>query len=671
MVQMIDVVSVWRTMLWREARLHKRMGMSVAVALACLSVSAGIANISIDTISGDEDVSTRGKLVFAQCFNTDKTYESGETIAVNGVPFRYSGSTTNDWTDERIGFSVQSATVSSAKVPDAAGLSASYRAILSGRYGGNWGAKATRFWTIKGLEKGRSYLIQFWLQEADYVGKSLEMWIGKTDTAYTLGDDLRYADASGLGQVVSVEFVAEGTTVALYMNDSQVQEARSYFYVNAIQIRALMDERLFQIDGKEVHIEPIDGDVNLVKRGPGELILFGNNGYNGDCIIEDGTVRLGSINDIPGVIFDFDASSAGTVQTNAEGVVTRWTDSNARKSLGDDSGILSLVPVDGAPKPTTDCFGGRTAVRMATEAVASCFQLNCPNQVMVQPDALFFVCHHDVATDSARLWARHNGESGSVGSLIATPRSIQFSTEGSEGRQHIFVDGKQGQTQGEMFLRDMLVCVTNVAARVPLADQPTQRQFIGGRMNAPIYTYIGSIGEAIALDHAPSAVELSAIQAYLMSKWSVTTIDGVLAVYEPLPRTASLRLSAQSTLDLGGLSVTAASFVGSGIVTNGTLRATDGIITQRGGSLTVPAADGMTYAAESVEERLIITGDAEDVTIRIPSGYVKSGDVSQKRAIYCRGTPSFEYEDGSTRALSQWGDSGWWGYPSGCKVVIR
>ncbi len=666
-----DMMFAWYTRSRHGAKLCKRVLASVAVALVCLSLSGGIANVSVETISGDGDVSTRGKLVFAQCFNTDKTYASGETIAVNGVPFRYSGSTTNDWTDERISFSVQSATVSPAKVPDAADLSASYRAILSGRYGGNWGAKATRFWTINGLEKGRSYLIQFWLQESDYVGKSLAMWIGKTDEAYTLGDNLRYADASGLGQVVSVEFTTESTTAALYMNDSQVQESRSYFYINAIQVRALMDERLFQIDGKEVQIEPIDGDVNLVKRGPGELILFGNNSYNGDCIIEAGTVRLGSINDIPGVIFDFDASSAGTVQTNAEGVVIRWTDSNARKSLDDDSGILSLVPVDGTPRPTTYCFGGRSAVRMATEAVASCFQLNCPNQAMVQPDALLFVCHHDVATDSARLWARHNGESGSVGSLIAAPRSIQFSTEGSEGRRHIFVDGKQGQTQDEMFLRDMLVCVTNVAARVPLADQPTQRQFIGGRMNAPIYTYVGSIGEAIALDHAPSAVELSAIQAYLMNKWSVTTIDGVSAAYEPLPRTASLRLSAQATLDLGGLAVTVASFVGSGTVTNGTLKTADGMIVQRGGPLTVPAADGMAYVAESVEERLIITGDAENVTIRIPSGYVKLGAVSQKRAIYCRGTPSFEYEDGSTRVLGQWGDSGWWGYPSGCKIVIR
>ncbi len=666
-----DMMSARYTRSRHGSTLRKHMLASVAVALACLSLSGGIANVSVGTISGDGDVSTRGKLVFAQCFNMDKTYESGETIAVNGVPFRYSGSTTNDWTDERISFSVQSATVSPAKVPDAAGLSASYRAILSGRYGGNWGAKVARSWTINGLEKGRSYLIQFWLQEADYVGKSLAMWIGKMDTAYTLGDDLRYADASGLGQVVSVEFTAESTTAALYMDDSQVQESRSYFYINAIQVRVLMDERLFQIDGKEVQVEPIDGDVNLVKRGPGELILFGNNSYNGDCMIEAGTVRLGSINDIPGVIFDFDASSAGTVQTNAEGVVIRWTDSNARKSLDDDSGILSLEPVNGAPKPTTDCFGGRSAVRMATEAVASCFLLNCPNQAMVQPDALFFVCHHDAATDYARLWARYNGESGSVGSLIAAPRSIQFSTEGAEGRQHIFVDGKQGQTQDEMFLRDMLVCVTNVAARVPLADYPTQRQFIGGRMNVSSYTYIGSIGEAIALDHAPSAVELSAIQAYLMNKWSVTTIDGAAAVYEPLPRTASLRLSAQATLDLGGLAVTVASFVGSGTVTNGTLKAADGMIVQRGGSLTVPAVDGMTYAAESVEERLIITGDAENVTIRIPSGYVKPGAVSQKRAIYCRGNPSFEYEDGSTRALSQWGDSGWWGYPSGCRVVIR
>lgn len=634
-------------------------GGLVIAGLFAGNLCAGIVTFSAKTIQSDADVSVRGELVFAQCFNTSQTYQSGATVSVNGVPFRYSGTSIDDWSEERIAFSVTTEkSAVTANVPEDGGLSSSYRAMLGGRYGGNYGADAARHWTVKGLVAGERYLIQAWLQESTYAGKEVEMNVGG-GSGYPIA--AKYADSeSKLGTVVTAELVADGASVSIILRDKRVDESRSYSYLNAVQVRKVKEEREITVDGRQVFVGTVAGNLSLTKLGAGELVLIGTNAYTGDLTIEAGSVRLGSIDDLDGVIYDMDASADGAVATNAAGVVTSWTECAGRTVLDDPVTPLAFSLSRGEPKLTTGHFGGRVSVRVASEATEGQLILNKRNEDLIQPEALIFICHHDnVQVDYPRLWARSNSESGYTGSFICA-NVVQFGMKGADGRADVFVDGHNRRGDENLYGRDMLIAVTNVASRVSISDQSDQSQVIGGRQNTSSYTFVGSIGEAVALDHAPGDAEMSAVSALLMAKWSLCGDAERPVEYDVIPKSVNLLMKAGTTLDLGGQTQTVASFVGAGTVKNGVLLTRDGQIVQRGGSLMVPAVAGQTYVAESANEQLIVTGEAEDVTISIPAGFLDGVMETQTKLIYCLGTPTFRIEDARVR-LVKLDEEGWYG----------
>ena len=85
-----------------------------------------------------------------------------------------------------------------------------------------------------------------------------------------------------------------------------------------------------------------------------------------------------------------------------------------------------------------------------------------------------------------------------------------------------------------------------------------------------------------------------------------------------IPSTANVTMKSGATLDLGGMTQTVKSFTGAGTVANGSLKTT-GDLTVDGGTLTIQATTGQTYVLSDVEaERLVLTGDAKDYTVKVP-----------------------------------------------------
>lgn len=162
-------------------------------------------------------------------------------------------------------------------------------------------------------------------------------------------------------------------------------------------------------------------------------------------------------------------------------------------------------------------------------------------------------------------------------------------------------------------------------------------------------------GEVLFYNREVTESERVGIEDYLMWKW------GFNSAYTPLTAANALTMANGATLDLGGFDVTVSSFAGAGTVTNGTLRAANGVYTQSGGALTIPAVDGATYVASSSLESLVLTGgEGKSVKVRIPSDWYDSASATQGHAIFCEGDVTFEYDGWEPSETAYKMDNGWW-----------
>lgn len=162
-------------------------------------------------------------------------------------------------------------------------------------------------------------------------------------------------------------------------------------------------------------------------------------------------------------------------------------------------------------------------------------------------------------------------------------------------------------------------------------------------------------GEVALYNREVTEAERVGIEDYLMWKWNFKN------TYAPLTSANAVTMADGATLDLGGLDVTAASFAGAGTVQNGTLTTADGVFTQSGGTLTIPAVDRATYVASSSLEALVITGgEGKSVTVRIPSDWFDEASVTQGHAIFCEGNVTFVYDGWQPDEAAYRLDSGWW-----------
>lgn len=430
----------------------------------------------------------------------------------------------------------------------------------------------------------------------------------------------------------------------------------------------------------------LGGGMSLVKRGAGTLTLFGTNAFAGSLRIEQGTLALGTIASLRerlNVLYDLDAGVSGSITTNANGAVTKWKDCS-----GGEAYYETCV---GEPFLTNGFFNGRQAVNFGVSTSEMRFlQFWRRNaEGAQQPAALFAVCHQHERTAKyyqGRLWAPNypsTADSNNGLSIYSSSGKVAVNL-GVDNSMGVFYNETTSNVGGaaDEYL-DMVVSAVGVDVRTALDSSGTKFQVIGGGRSSgsgnPAYCFAGAIGEFLALGDQPSEFERETIVRYLLRKWNVKDGEGNLLVpaYETIPHTADVVMAPGATLDLGGDDlgvVEVRSFTGAGAVTNGHLRTANGEFVQRGGALTIPAVSDGIYAASAASEPLVITGgaSAENVTIRLPDGYVGDRDAG-KKAIFFEGTPKFV--DASGRELTSLpvhrAADGWWRVNSGIVLIVR
>ena len=349
------------------------------------------------------------------------------------------------------------------------------------------------------------------------------------------------------------------------------------------------------------------GGMGLAKSGSGTFTLFGNQTFEGDVAISGGTLKLATPLDLDGLRADFDASDATAFEydeTDGETIV-KWNPTAAMSgfTLNLTNGYHETHYTD-AVAPTRTVEGGYASVASKKFLMSEDYSGSKDNNYIAR--SFFFVAktsdgvfagNWEFAASNPCRWGikvrNHNLLRNANGSWSTGG----FWENGALAAQ----DGAYGGLPYPSSRSLISAVKTDGIIRGSGQDN---RMFIGGRAAAEwseVLTYTRQMG----FD------EKAAVEQYLMAKWGIGD-----ATYAALPATANVTMTAGATLDLGGQTVTVASFTGAGKVQNGTLKTADNTVTVTG-DLTIPAADNTTYVipADADEIRLRLTGTAENVTV--------------------------------------------------------
>ncbi len=315
---------------------------------------------------------------------------------------------------------------------------------------------------------------------------------------------------------------------------------------------ALVHDAAFYVPAGETRVQTgaIEKAENVEKAGGGTLVLLGNNDFAGPLLVSGGTLRLGGAADIPGALYDFDASADGAV-VEADGVFTSLKD-----ALGSQD---TLVMADGAAAPTlvTDAFGGRPSLH--SEQLRLC--LSKAFKTSDECYATFLVWRMGAnqwpvpmgdANDSSTRWCVRRRNSNSTYYTILDYNTYYEDCTWGNGAVNAAIVSGQDQLiavdgSGHMWLRH--------------DGKTTSRPFFGSNSEC-------RIGEVVMSRQKLTDAEREAVEAMLMAKWA---IGG--AAYTPIPPAAGVEVASGATLDLGGFVQHAASLsvAAGGVVTNGTL----------------------------------------------------------------------------------------------------
>jgi len=219
----------------------KMWNAKVAMCGAVLMLAgAGISNAATitwqapTTIVGDSDVDTTGTLVRALNFNhtnLDATEVGGESSTVNGVTFAdVSPTATVSWSSGAGAGDITLTVTSGGTLGGAydgfnnaaapyAGLSNSYKSLLTSAVFKSPGTNVTANYTLQGLTAGTPYIVQFWLNDSrsNFGGTpGVLPWLA-TNT-FTAGNvsgevDVNATDVGGgVGQYLIGTFTADAAT---------------------------------------------------------------------------------------------------------------------------------------------------------------------------------------------------------------------------------------------------------------------------------------------------------------------------------------------------------------------------------------------------------------------------------------------------------------------------
>ncbi len=336
---------------------------------------------------------------------------------------------------------------------------------------------------------------------------------------------------------------------------------------------------------------------SLVKSGTGTLTLVGVTSPTTDFAITAGSVVINNSLDGITPYVQLDASNESTVTVTGD-YVTKWT-----SSVAENDTTHYYENADSTMTLTTDYFGGKRAVRTNGSNLKADFS----NKLGVR--SVFAVLYGISYPDGMRLYYKTGANNVYIGKRNSGNNywSCLIASKTTPASPYLWQNGAL----------DSLWSTTaagSVFTVKKFQNNSTSADYLGGTGDI-------AIGELIGLSAAePSASDSKRIEAYLGNKWK---ISGMQTFATSIP----LTLSAGTTLDLGGQSITIASIAANGTgmatVQNGKLTLTDKKITLTDGQvLVLPKETEYTLDDESIN----VNVDATTGVITLSKGAASVGD---------------------------------------------
>lgn len=299
-------------------------------------------------------------------------------------------------------------------------------------------------------------------------------------------------------------------------------------------------------------VAPVSGAGSVTKTGTNQVTLSNFNSYDGQTVVSEGTLRLGS-GALPtdGLAAWFDASV--DVTTNG-GDVSAWAD---RSGNGHDGTLTN-----GSPTLASNQIGGRPAVQFRK----------------ADGDDYLTLAGEFVAKDIYMVWRSANPSDPTkfdyYGGILGAKsgRGSTFITQRNDttmhSNQYPLAVSRNGSVLPSPF--DMSPVDEFMLLKVVVNDNnPGPKLYQIGRIDG--YSFSIDVAEILAYDHVLTAAEEDLLGVYLAQKYGLTTSYSGQA-RNSIPDGSTVAIAGGATFDVNGTSETIgalADYGGSGgIVTN-------------------------------------------------------------------------------------------------------
>ncbi len=345
---------------------------------------------------------------------------------------------------------------------------------------------------------------------------------------------------------------------------------------------------------------PAGGKLKLVKTGDNTQILGGALSFDGDIVVEEGTLKLGGFADrLPRTaaapVICVDAADPTTLTTNAEGRVSAWT---GKGGLGAD-----LLQTDESRQPVYDpsAMGGRGGVVFKnTDIYVTPMVINrLATSAAVDVKKVFMAYAINRATCYGTL----------IGGLDQDSTGIRmgWTTEGSQtsygleesylhsrmwGGENTLLNGTAGERWGKC---SEIQLVESMTTNRPFSYRVAVGQCFSDEKKTRGID--GAIGEVLVYS-ALTPPEDYMVTLYMRNKWGFTNI--VAASENVLPTGAALTVKEGAVLDLAGVNQTLGRLDNYGTITNSSARPV--VITVDGGTLSGKIAGNITVVKTGDDE---------------------------------------------------------------------
>jgi hypothetical protein len=341
----------------------------------------------------------------------------------------------------------------------------------------------------------------------------------------------------------------ENSTVTLKLNGAAFEQQLT---VNAG--RVLFDNQGNHVIMKKQPIISGSGSWGIVGAGNVSLIETNMAVTTGGVVVDTGTLGLGTANPVQdGLVSQIDATRIDTLITNGSTVV-QWNSLVAGQAYTNA----------GANAPTYDAtaFGGRGGVVFGAPGTETHLQ-SVLNQV--GKTVILVARFTDVQPGLGGIWGQTYNDKG----IRAVGGMTTYSTPG-DGNDYVQNGGKTFTNGAEMVTAANLGTTPHIASFYA-GNNATWVGSISTTIGCywynsyPARFYKGVIGEMIVYNRVITDAERLQVEEYLRLKWT----DASSTIVNFLPEGASLSLTNNGTLKLGGTTQTFSDVIGSGSVVNG------------------------------------------------------------------------------------------------------